>query len=67
MANIKVCGICGAEVRKHLFTTGWQPIAPRYELHEIGHLNKSKVIDLCAECEKSMVAWIKAKTESEDE
>lgn len=67
MAIIKVCDICGKEVRRHLFTTGWQPVAPRYELHEIGRLNKSKVLDLCAECEKSMVAWVKAKTESEKE
>lgn len=65
MANIKVCDICGRELKKHLFVTGYQPVVPRYEIREIGHLNKSKVLDLCAGCERSLVAWVKANTESE--
>lgn len=67
MAKIKVCDICGKELPKQVIAFGYQPVVPRYEIHKIGHLNNSKVLDLCVECEKKMVAWIKAKQESEDE
>lgn len=67
MAYIKVCDICGKKLKRHLFTTGYQPVVPRYEIREVGRLNKSKVLDLCAGCEKAMVAWVKARTESEGE
>lgn len=50
MANIKVCDICGRKLKRHLLFTGYQPVVPRYEIREIGHLNKSKVLDLCAVC-----------------
>ena len=65
MAVIRVCDICGKELQRHLFAIGYQPVVPRYEIREIGHLNKSKVLDLCAGCEKSMVAWVKANKGSE--